>query len=107
MRKCKFLPKRFIQLSALAIALSGSAAAFAETVAIPLGQQGKAWNVSTPHHGQTQAEVKATYGEPISQTGPVGEPPISTWEFEQFNVYFESDRVIHSVVKKMPGQDAQ
>ena len=76
-----------------------SAPAFAETVAIPLGQQGKAWEVQTPRHGATKVEVEAQFGSPIATSGPVGEPPIYTWEYEQFNVYFEGDRVIHAVVK--------
>lgn len=71
----------------------------AETVAIPLGQQGPAWNVETPRTGLTKDQVEAKFGEPVATSGPVGDPPIYTWDYGQFAVYFESDRVIHSVVK--------
>ena len=32
--------------------------------------------------------------------GPVGEPPISQWHYQDFVVYFEGNRVIHAVVKQ-------
>ncbi|BCD99560.1 hypothetical protein [Marinagarivorans cellulosilyticus] len=72
--------------------------AFSETVAIPLGKQGDYWNIQRPSTGATKAQVAAQFGEPIARTGPVGEPAIYTWEYEQFKVYFEGDHVIHSVV---------
>jgi hypothetical protein len=28
----------------------------------------------------------------------VGDPPITRWVYDRFTVYFENDRVIHSVV---------
>jgi hypothetical protein len=36
----------------------------------------------------------------LSKNSSVGEPPISSWEYEPFVVYFEYDRVIHSVAKR-------
>lgn len=71
----------------------------ADTVAIPLGQQGQAWNIEAPRHGLTKSQVEARFGAPMSQSGPVGDPPIYKWTYEQFSVYFESDHVIHSVIK--------
>lgn len=94
---------RLVRTLAIGLSLAMSAAAtHAETIAIPLGQQGQAWDVATPNHGATKADVEARFGSPLAQNGPVGEPPISTWEYEQFDVYFEGDRVIHAVVKKQP-----
>ncbi len=85
---------------AFSLALVGaSATSVAETVAIPLGQQGKAWQVETPRTGVTKEAVEAQYGSPLDTQGPVGEPPITTWEYEQFTVYFEYNHVIHAVVK--------
>lgn len=74
----------------------------AETVRIPLGQQGKAWQVETPRHGITKLEVEAHFGAPKERSGPIGDPPIYTWEYDSFTVYFEGDHVIHSVVKFDP-----
>ena len=92
--------KRFGGILALGIMLPfASAQLVAETVAIPLGQQGKAWNVETPRTGLSKEQVEARYGAPQSQSGPVGDPPIYTWDYGQFLVYFEGSHVIHSVVK--------
>jgi hypothetical protein len=30
----------------------------------------------------------------------VGDPPISRWVYDHFTVYFEYDKVLHSVVNK-------
>ncbi|HTF84045.1 MAG TPA: hypothetical protein VL987_05635 [Cellvibrio sp.] len=73
--------------------------AFAETVRVPVGQQA---DIAKPRAGATKAAVEAQFGEPISKQGPVGEPPISSWEYADFVVYFEHDHVIHSVAKHRP-----
>lgn len=81
------------------VLLCASTVCIAETIAIPLGQQGKAWQVETPATGTTKGSVETKYGSPIEVLGPVGSPPITTWEYQQFSVYFEYDHVIHAVVK--------
>jgi hypothetical protein len=43
------------------------------------------------------ADVEATMGPPQSTSGPVGDPPITVWYYPRFNVYFEYDKVLHSV----------
>jgi hypothetical protein len=53
-----------------------------------------------PTRGMTQASVQATYGNPNSKVPAVGDPPISRWEYGDFVVYFEYDKVIHSVSRK-------
>ena len=53
-----------------------------------------------PASGSTQESVEATYGSPNSKTVAVGEPPISSWEYDGFVVFFEYDRVIHAVKKR-------
>jgi hypothetical protein len=73
---------------------------FSETVVIPLGKQGDYWNIERPKTGTSQAEVEAKYGEPLERSGPLGTPPISSWTYPNFIVYFEYDHVIHSVVIK-------
>lgn len=55
---------------------------------------------SQPARGSTKADVLEQFGEPASQNGPVGEPPISSWEYEPFVVYFEYDYVLHAVAKR-------
>lgn len=53
-----------------------------------------------PTRGMTQASVESRYGTPVSREAEVGEPPISRWEYQDFVVFFEYDRVIHSVRKR-------
>ena len=53
-----------------------------------------------PASGMTQESVEATYGSPNAKTASVGEPPISSWEYDGFVVFFEYDRVIHAVKKR-------
>lgn len=51
-----------------------------------------------PENGLSQAEVEARYGQPDSRSAPVGQPPITRWVYDDFNVYFEYDLVIESVL---------
>lgn len=53
-----------------------------------------------PTRGMTQDRVRSQYGEPRSRESAVGEPPISRWHYDGFVVYFEFDKVIHSVSKR-------
>lgn len=88
------------------LCLSGSLLSInvlADTVKIPAGQQGdKVWSGKTPARGLTKANVEAQFGAPDSKVGPNGTPPIYYWEYTDFTVYFEADRVIHSVIKHKP-----
>jgi len=54
--------------------------------------------VARPDRGMTMDGVLKRYGEPTHRAGPVGNPPISTWDYGNFLVYFENQTVIHSVV---------
>lgn len=69
----------------------------AEQIKIFVGNQGE--NVSKPTTGMSKLQVKQQYGEPTAKERAVGQPPISTWQYTDFDVYFEYDHVIHSVVK--------
>lgn len=53
-----------------------------------------------PTRGMSQQQVRAAYGSPDNETPAVGEPPISRWNYAGFVVFFEYDRVIHSVTKR-------
>lgn len=50
-----------------------------------------------PVRGTSEKAVLAKYGEPQVRKGPVGKPPISTWEYAGFSVYFEGNLVITTV----------
>jgi hypothetical protein len=53
-----------------------------------------------PSRGMTQARVEAKYGSPASVRAPVGDPPITRWEYTNFVVFFEHDKVIHAFLKR-------
>lgn len=51
-----------------------------------------------PTRGMTMTQVKQQYGEPQVSRPAIGQPPITRWQYEKFEVVFEYDKVIHSVV---------
>lgn len=51
-----------------------------------------------PDNGLTTTEVESHYGQPDDRHGPVGDPPISRWIYDDYSVYFEHDLVIESVL---------
>ncbi len=88
---------RFFLLCALLMPLNG----FAETLEIPLGQQG-ATDIALPARGQLQHAVLERFGLPDQEHPAVGTPPINRWDYREFSVYFESGRVIDSVRHHQP-----
>lgn len=52
---------------------------------------------SGPNRGMIKSQVEQRYGEPVRRLPAVGEPPISRWDYPDYSVYFESDRVLHAV----------
>ncbi len=54
--------------------------------------------VQSPARGMNMDQVLAQFGEPSQRLGPVGEPPITHWDYDNVVVYFEHQYVIHSVV---------
>ncbi len=73
-----------------------SAAASADTLETPADAAAGAG----PQRGMTMAKVEASFGNPARRVEAVGHPPIARWEYPGFVVYFEGDRVIHSVAVK-------
>jgi hypothetical protein len=51
-----------------------------------------------PARGATMERVRNSLGEPANRIPAVGDPPISSWIYDDFIVYFEHDRVLHSVI---------
>ncbi len=75
----------------------------AETVYVPIGQQAAdKQSIARPRSGMTKTQVKDRYGEPKDWRPAVGEPPISSWVYDDFTVYFEYEHVIHSVLTHQP-----
>ncbi|WP_423820915.1 hypothetical protein V5738_11280 [Salinisphaera sp. SPP-AMP-43] len=47
-------------------------------------------------------EVRQAHGTPALVRGPVGQPPITRWDYAGFHVYFENQQVIHTVIPSAP-----
>ncbi len=69
----------------------------AEVLVIDHTQQTATMN--KPGNGMTMGDVEARFGAPLEKRAAVGEPPIAQWVYDGFIVYFEYDRVIHSVAR--------
>jgi hypothetical protein len=93
--------RNLVLAAALGSGLAGlCTSAGAETIAVENGIAVKPSDVPTPRRGMTMDEVSSKFGAPAAKVPAVGNPPISRWEYPGFIVYFEADRVIHSVVSE-------
>jgi len=51
-----------------------------------------------PKNGQSKADVEVKFGAPSQKQSAVGDPPISSWKYDKFSVYFEHDLVLSTVL---------
>lgn len=80
----------------LLVALGTATPALAETLSTETGNPAAAGD--RPNRGSSMATVESRYGAPTDRHAAVGNPPISRWDYPQFSVYFENDRVLHTVL---------
>jgi outer membrane protein assembly factor BamE (lipoprotein component of BamABCDE complex) len=85
-------------LAALLAACAIAGTASADTVVINDQVQVRESNVDKPRRGITMADVEKHFGAPITRHPTVGQPPITRWDYKDFAVVFERDRVIDAVV---------
>ncbi len=94
---------REIRISALCAALTVAWAlislnAGAETIVVNDKVMVRESSIARPHRGMRMEQVEHEFGEPATRHPTVGKPPITRWDYPQFSVFFEGDRVIHTVV---------
>jgi hypothetical protein len=82
------------------LALAGGMGAAASAQNLDMSGTAGATGVGRPESGMTQASVESRYGAPVRKIAAVGDPPIARWEYAEFIVYFEYDKVIHAVQKR-------
>lgn len=75
-------------------------AAQADTLLIENVEQAREAGERLPERGVTMQTVESRFGAPVERRAAVGDPPIARWQYEDFVVYFEHDRVIHAVVRR-------
>ncbi|WP_426417839.1 hypothetical protein [Aestuariirhabdus sp. LZHN29] len=86
----------------LGVALLITPTVNAEEIRVMVGQQNpEQAQLDRPQFGATMVQVEERYGAPMNQK-TIGTPPITTWSYERFSVYFEGDRVLRSVLHKKP-----
>ena len=89
---------RSAKLLALLIGCAIAGGAAAETVVVDGHVEVAQSAIARPVRGATMDAVKAKFGAPERQFPAVGKPPITRWDYPAFSVYFEFNRVVHSVV---------
>jgi hypothetical protein len=58
----------------------------------------QAGRMALPQNGQSKATIEAKFGTPVQKLSAVGNPPISSWKYDTYSVYFEYDLVLFSVL---------
>lgn len=93
---------------ALLIALLIPGALLADTLSIPVGSQGADIDPQNlPRKGESQRSVLERFGLADEEHAPVGQPPITRWDYRDFSVYFEYQHVIDSVRHHQPRHPAK
>lgn len=81
----------------LALLLVTTLSSQAQTLEIPLGEQGDPQLTQLPQTGESRRSVLERFGLADEEHAPVGQPPITRWDYREFSVYFEYDHVVNSV----------
>ncbi|HEV2229849.1 MAG TPA: hypothetical protein VGR86_12925 [Steroidobacteraceae bacterium] len=89
-------------LAALLCGCTVAGSALADTVVVNDQVQVRESQTARPKRGLTMSEVEKHFGAPVTRHPAVGggsphRPPITRWDYNGFSVFFENDRVIHSV----------
>jgi hypothetical protein len=58
----------------------------------------QAERMELPKNGQNKADVESRFGTPLEKRAAVGDPPISSWKYDTYSVYFEYDLVLSTVL---------
>ena len=60
----------------------------------------QAERMELPANGMKQSDVRDRFGAPVKSDAPVGDPPITRWDYDGYSVYFEYDLVLFTVLHK-------
>jgi hypothetical protein len=58
----------------------------------------QAGRMELPQNGHSKADIEAKFGTPDQKVSAVGDPPISSWKYATYSVYFEYDLVLFTVL---------
>ena len=93
-----------MKLARLLVPSLALAATLASAQNLDLGPGTPAALPEHPARGVTMSQVEARFGAPTTRHAAVGDPPITRWDYPQFSVFFEHDKVIHAVIVRPAGQ---
>ena len=97
----RFLKYSAARLLAWSVVFPISGFASTETSTTRVSKQGEEFkHLVRPGNGVSKKNVVQKFGDPLRKEVAVGEPPISVWHYDNYSVYFEHNRVIHTVLKK-------
>ena len=94
-------------LACLAISLAASSVAVGETLVVNDTVAVRDTSVQRPSRGATMSTVETKFGAPAEKHPTVGAPPITRWDYPDFAVFFERDRVIHAVALRLSLRTAE
>ena len=60
----------------------------------------QAARMDLPKNGQSKADIESKFGAPLERHSAVGDPPISSWKYDNYSVYFEYELVLSTVLHK-------
>lgn len=90
------------RILAALLCIATATGAVAETIVVDDQVQVRESQIDRPKRGSTMGEVEKRFGAPVTRHPTVGgaprQPPITRWDYNRFAVFFEKDRVIHTVV---------
>ena len=84
-------------IPALLIGCMFAGTAAAETIVVDGQLQVVKCQSACPQRGTTMGQVEKRFGAPVKRFAAVDKPPITRWDYSSFSVYFEDNRVIHTV----------
>ena len=87
---------KLLRLMVPALAFAATLAA-AQNLDMAVGEPSAAV-AERPARGSNMSSVEAHFGAPITRHAAVGAPPITRWDYAQFSVFFEHDKVLHAVL---------
>lgn len=94
------MKNRWFPALLLAPTLALPTSGYADVLLIEAVKKAAETPIVRPANGMTRRAVEKRFGQPERRHAPVGDPPITRWDYPQFSVYFEYDRVITSVLKR-------
>jgi hypothetical protein len=90
------MKKTLLSLIYLSLTLSFYGSSHAEQVNIP-GHSAVDGSFEMPQRGDSMDTIRVKFGNPNKELFPVGNPPITQWEYDGFIVFFEHQYAIHAI----------